>query len=58
METRSHRTGQGNRGRPSCVKNKVIVTDDKGDKHESTVWNATDLKNFPVKIETTNAICR
>jgi len=35
-----------------CVKNKVIVTDDKGDKHESTVWNATDLKQFPVKIET------
>ena len=34
-----------------CVKNKVVVTDDKGDKHESTVWNATDLKKFPVKIE-------
>ena len=36
-----------------CVKNKVVVTDDKGKKHESTVWNATDLKKFPVKIETT-----
>ena len=35
-----------------CVKNKVIVTDDKGDKHESIVWNATDLNKFPVKIET------
>ena len=35
-----------------CVKNKVIVTDNEGSKHESTVWNATDLKNFPVKIET------
>ncbi len=34
-----------------CVKNKVIVTDDKGVKHESTVWNATDLKQFPIKIE-------
>jgi prolyl oligopeptidase PreP (S9A serine peptidase family) len=34
-----------------CVKNKVVVTDDKGVQHESTVWNATDLKNFPVKIE-------
>ena len=22
-------------------------------KHEATVWNATDLKKFPVKIETT-----
>jgi uncharacterized protein DUF4412 len=36
----------------ACVKNKAIVTDGKGEKHESTVWNATDLKNFPVKIET------
>jgi hypothetical protein len=35
----------------ACVKNKVIITDDKGEKHESTVWNATDLKKFPVKIE-------
>lgn len=34
-----------------CVKNKVIVTDKDGNKHESTVWNATDLKNFPVKIQ-------
>ncbi len=36
-----------------CVKNKVVVTDKKGTAHESTVWNATDLKNFPVKIEST-----
>jgi len=34
-----------------CVKNKVTVTDEQGRKYESTVWNATDLKNFPVKIE-------
>ena len=34
-----------------CVKFKAVVTDDKGDKHESTVWRATDLKNFPIKIE-------
>ena len=34
-----------------CVKSKAVVTDDKGEKHESTVWRATDLKNFPVKIE-------
>jgi hypothetical protein len=33
------------------VKNKVTVTDDKGNSYESTVWNATDMKNFPVKIE-------
>jgi outer membrane lipoprotein-sorting protein len=34
-----------------CVKNKAIVTDKQGEKHEFTVWNATDLKNFPIKIE-------
>jgi len=33
-----------------CVKNKAVVTDKDGNKHESTIWNATDLKNFPVKI--------
>ena len=36
-----------------CVKNKYVVTDKNGIKHESTVWNATDLKKFPVKIQTT-----
>ena len=35
-----------------CVKNKVIITDKDGNKHESIVWNATDLKKFPVKIVT------
>lgn len=35
-----------------CVKNKIVVTDDKGKTHESLVWNATDLKKFPIKIET------
>jgi hypothetical protein len=35
-----------------CVKNKAVVTDqkDKEKKFEFMVWNATDLKNFPVKI--------
>lgn len=33
-----------------CVKNKVIISDDKDAKHEFTTWNATDLKKFPVKI--------
>jgi hypothetical protein len=36
-----------------CVKNKVVVTDKDGAKHESTVWNATDFKSFPLKIEAT-----
>ena len=33
-----------------CVQNKVFVVDTKGATNEFTVWNATDLKNFPVKI--------
>ena len=37
----------------ACVKNKVVVTDKEGRTQEATVWNASDLKNFPVKIETT-----
>ncbi len=32
-------------------KNKVVVTGPDGVSHESTVWNATDLDKFPVKIE-------
>jgi hypothetical protein len=36
-----------------CVENKVLVSDSKGATNEFTVWNATDLKKFPVKIITT-----
>ncbi|HEY1663937.1 MAG TPA: DUF4412 domain-containing protein [Verrucomicrobiae bacterium] len=36
-----------------CVKNKATVTDKQGVKHDFTVWNATDLKNFPVQITMT-----
>jgi hypothetical protein len=36
-----------------CVKNKVVVTDDGGKTNEFTVWNAIDLKKFPLKIQTT-----
>lgn len=35
-----------------CTKNNVTVTGKDSNKHEFTVWNASDLKNFPVKIET------
>jgi len=38
-----------------CVKNKTTVTDKDSNKREFTVWNATDLKNFPVKIVTGEA---
>lgn len=36
-----------------CVKNDVVVTNSV-QSHEFTVWNATDLKNFPVKIAMTD----
>jgi hypothetical protein len=35
-----------------CTKNKVVATGPDGVAHEFTVWNATDLDKFPVKIET------
>jgi outer membrane lipoprotein-sorting protein len=35
----------------SCVKNKAVLTDKQGQKHEFTVWNASDLKNFPIKVQ-------
>jgi hypothetical protein len=37
-----------------CVKNKVMMTASDGAKQEFTTWNATDLKDFPVQIETKN----
>jgi hypothetical protein len=38
----------------ACIKQKVIMTDDQGQEHEATVWNASDLRDFPVKIQTTD----
>jgi len=35
----------------ACVKNKLIITGDQGTKHEVTVWNAVDLKEFPVQMK-------
>ena len=35
----------------ACVKNKVVTTGSDGATHEYTVWNATDLKQFPIKIQ-------
>jgi hypothetical protein len=34
-----------------CVKRKLTVTDEKGKTQEAFVWAATDLKNFPIKME-------
>lgn len=36
----------------ACVKNKVVMTDADGSKEESLVWNARDLHNFPIRIQT------
>jgi outer membrane lipoprotein-sorting protein len=36
-----------------CVKSKVVITQDDGKKFESLQWQATDLKDFPVKSEMT-----
>jgi hypothetical protein len=35
----------------NCIKNKVVTTDSNGKTHESLIWNATDLHNFPLKVE-------
>lgn len=37
----------------ACTKNKAIVTDGDGKAHEFTTWNATDLKDFPIQLQTT-----
>jgi hypothetical protein len=38
-----------------CVKNQVIITDKQSNTNEFLTWNATDLKNFPVKVQITGA---
>lgn len=34
-----------------CEKSKVTFTGEKGEKAEATVWNAVDLKNFPIQMQ-------
>ena len=34
-----------------CIKNKVVLTDDKGRKQEMIAWEASDLKEFPIKVK-------
>jgi hypothetical protein len=36
-----------------CIKAKAVVTSKDGTKYESLVWKATDLKQFPIRIERT-----
>lgn len=37
-----------------CIKNRVLVTDNDGKTVDATTWNATDLEDFPIRIETTD----
>ena len=34
-----------------CTKTKLTATDAKGNKQEAFVWQATDLKNFPIQMQ-------
>jgi hypothetical protein len=34
-----------------CLKKKVVTTDSKGRAQEMFVWQATDMKNFPIQME-------
>lgn len=35
-----------------CVKNRAVISDQSGHTVEATTWDATDLKNLPIQIET------
>jgi len=35
-----------------CIKNKVVISDSSGQKVEAITWDATDLNDLPVQIET------
>jgi hypothetical protein len=35
-----------------CVKNRVLISDSAGHTAEAITWDATDLKNLPIQIET------
>lgn len=35
----------------ACTKSKIVMTDENGKREEATIWNATDLKNFPVQMQ-------
>jgi hypothetical protein len=51
LKTETTKLGDETMDGHPCVKNKVVVTDKQGIPHEYTVWDAADLKNFPIKIE-------
>lgn len=36
----------------ACVKYRVVAIDEQGKRHEATVWNATEFRDFPVCVAT------
>lgn len=44
--------GRDTVGTHACTKSKLVFTDKEGRKAEALVWEATDLKNFPVQYQT------
>jgi outer membrane lipoprotein-sorting protein len=55
---KNYKTEKTNQGKEtidghSCEKNKVTLTDDKGEKKDALVWNASDLKDFPLRVQVT-----
>lgn len=40
-------------GHPT-TKYKVVMKDDQGKEQEATIWSASDLKNFPLKVQVNN----
>lgn len=49
--TRTRLGAEPMEGHP-CLKYRVLATDTQGKRHEATVWNATDLRDFPVCVIT------
>ena len=43
--------GEETIGGHPCVKNNATVTGNDGQTHQATLWNATDLKNFPIQVQ-------
>jgi hypothetical protein len=54
LKLETTRVGEETLSGHPCIKNRVTVTDSQGKTTEATTWNATDLRNFPVAIETTD----
>jgi hypothetical protein len=46
------RVGQEKMEGTTCTKYRVVVVDDQGKRHEATVWNAPELRDFPVCVAT------